>query len=236
MPFKNNNVASGLSETNPFQVGRSNTDDNRNLEYNVGLPWAKSGSASYLYYDCTVGVMLDSGIAVHNRLPQVNNLPDTLSSMFIDDNIFETITDKGVNLKGSDQYTDIVQRMGHSRYWFRMWGQALRIGYTVPIPGMKTIGGVPAIPYDMNPQWGFNRILPGANYSGLVLWHAQWSLWYTTLVPPNNQNLPAIDLMGHITGEQKPPSVLQVPYSQSDSNAIINNPLPPGGPVGKPRI
>ncbi len=225
MPIKNNNTASGISPGNKFQVGISDVDNGQIVEQGVDIPWPNSPQASYLYYDCTIGVMLDSGIVVHNRLPQVNNLPDTLSSTDLTSAQIDQVTDRGVNLKCRDQYADIVQRMGHSRYWFCMWGQALRVGYQVPIPGIKTIGGVPAIPYDKNPQWACNSIFPGGNYSGVILWRAQWSLWYTTAVPPINQTIPAVDPSAHIRGDSPLPDSIQAPFSQADDNAVPTAPL-----------
>lgn len=235
MAIQNNNTAMGIPANSPFRIGESNVDDNREVERGVSIPWASDPANSYVYYDCTVGVMLDSGIVVHNKLPQVDNLPDTLASVYLDANDLETITDKGVNLTCNDQYQDIVQRMGHSRYWFRIWGQALRVGYKVPIPGIKVIGGVPAIPYDRNPQWGYNRIFPGANYSGVILWHAQWSLWYTIAVPPVNQTIPSADPSAHIRGDTPLPQGIQAAFSQADDEAL---PTQPGGTTinvpGKP--
>ncbi len=226
MSFIDNNVASGLPATADFQVGRSDPDSNSLIiEQGVSIPWASDPAGSYVYYDCTVGVMLDSGIVVHNRLPQVNKNADTLASVNLDDANMDIITNYGVNLKCNDQYQDIVQRMGHARYWFRIWGQALRIGYQVPIPGIKVIGGVPAIPYDKNPQWAFNRIAPGANYGGLILWHAAWSLWYTTAVPPTSNQIPAADPSAHISGLVAPPQGgIQAPFSQADDDAVTSEP------------
>jgi hypothetical protein len=220
MPFLDNNIAVGLDQLSQFQVGRNDQDiDNQVFEQGLLLPWASDPAGSYVYYDCTVGAMLDSGIVVHNRLPQVDRTSDTLSSADIDDPNLDKITNLGVNLKCQDQYKDIVQRMGHSRYWFRLWGQALRVGYQIPIPGIKTIGGVKAIPYDKNPQWAFNRIAPGCNYGGVILWHAQWSLWYTTDTQPVNQKIPAVDLLAHTSGEVKPPSGVQASYTSPDDSA-----------------
>ena len=181
MPFKTSNVSLGIPPNTRFQVGASNVDTEGvgKVEDRVLLPFPSEPAISWVYYDCTIGVMLDSGIVIHNRLPQIDNAPDTLASCLLDDSNLAKIGSfgaNGVNLKSKDQYTDIVQRMGHSRYWFRIWGQGLRIGFQVPIPGIKTIGGVPAIPYDRNPQWAFNRIAPGGNYGGIILWHAAWSL------------------------------------------------------------
>lgn len=227
MPFKNENIGSGISESSKFQVGKSNVDPGAVLEKGLTLPWAGDPAASWMYFDCTIGVMLDSGIAVHCRLPQVNNAPDTLASsvLGLDDPNLDKIAGPGVNLRCRDQYTDIVQRMGHARYWFRIWGQALRVGYQIPIPGIKVIGGVPAIPYDKNPQWAFNRIAPGGNFAGIILWHAAWSLWYTTAVPPQSNVIPAASTTGHIRGDTKQPDSIQAPFSQTDSDAVKYPPL-----------
>lgn len=189
------------------------------LEQGIAIPWANDPAASWVYYDCAVGSMLDSGITVHNRLPQVDNDPDTLASCSISDPSLDTISVGAVNLTCRDQYEDIVQRMGHARYWFRLWGQALRVGHRIPIPGIKTIGGVPAIPYDKNPQWAFCKIAAGANYSGVILWHAQWSLWYTTAVPPKNNTIPTVDAAAHTNGTAAIPPGMQSPYSSPDDNA-----------------
>ncbi len=218
-------------------VGRSDVDPGTAVERNIGIPRAPDSAASYVYYDCAVGSMLDSGIVVHNRLPQVNRAFDTLATVALDAVDLETITDLGVNLRCNDQYSDIVQRMGHARYWFRIWGQALRIGYRVPIPGIKTIGGVPAIPYDKNPQWAFNRIAPGGNYGGVILWHAVWSLWYTTAGPTYKDQIPEADPSAHINGTVAPPASMQAPVSPEDTNAVkvIPAQVAPAGPLRRVR-
>ncbi len=234
MAFKNNNVAAGLKSGDDFQVGKSDVDSGLVVENGVLLPWPSEPEASWVYYDCTVGVMLDSGIAVHNRLPQVNNTPDTLASCVLDDPNLDKIAGPGVNIRCRDQYTDIVQRMGHARYWFRLWGQALRVGLQIPIPSIKTIGGVPAIPYDRNPQSAFNRIAPGGNYMGAILWHAAWSLWYTTAVPPRTNDFPAADPFAHISNKAPLPAKegIQAPFSQPDDDAVKSAPSVRPGPTG----
>ncbi len=212
----------------PFQsgsVGPVTNEDRGVLGKGILLPWSDNPEGSYLYYDCTIGVALDSGIVVHNRLPQVNRASDTLGSIPYDDPDMNKEIVKGVNLKCQDQYADIMQRMGHSRYWFRLWGRAIRVGYKVPIPSIKTIGGVVAIPYDKNPQWAYNRVAPGGNFGGVMLWMAQWSLWYTTLTPPVNNVIPVADPSALVTsrdfpnGEPKLPDGIQIPLTQPDDNA-----------------
>jgi hypothetical protein len=215
----NNNTAFGLAATSNYKVGKSDTDEGLIIEENVRIPTVVQAEASWVYYDCSIHIILDSGIVVHNRLPQSNNAFDTLSIHSLDDAGLDTFTGRGINLKCKDQYQDIVQRMGHARYWFLLRGQALRIGYQIPIPSIKTIGGVAAIPYDKNPQWAHNSIVPGGNYSGTVLWRADWSLWYTTLVPPTSDVIPALDPAAHIGAVLTPPTSIQSPYSQADDNA-----------------
>lgn len=229
MPFDNSNTVAGLPKNAAYQAGSSDVDVVQigQSEKGILLPWPSDPVFSWIYYDCTVGVMMDSGIVVHNRLPQVDNQADTLGTCLIDDPNLEKLGDLGVNLKCVDQYTDIVQRMGHTRYWFRLWGQALRVGKKVPIPSMKTVGGVPAIPYDRNPQWAFNRIAPGGNYGGIILWHAVWSLWYTTAEPPRGGNIPAVDAAAHVSDRTKQPDGIQSPLSQPDDNAVRSAPVPP---------
>jgi len=220
MPFLHSNVVYGLPANDPAQVGKTNNDSDSIIEQAIGIPWSSNREASWVYFDCAVGVMLDSGIVVHNRLPQYKSSAfDTLASVALDDPKFDALAGPGVNVACRDQYTDIIQRMGHARYWFRLWGQALRVGYKIPIPGIKTIGGVPAIPYDKNPQWAYCGIAPGGNYSGVILWRAQWSLWYTTAVPPKNQTIPEADPSAHITGTSELPKEMQAPYSRADDNA-----------------
>lgn len=219
MAFFNENTLIGLPPQADYQQGKSDFDDDREVERNVSIPWGNNPAGSYMYYDCTVGAVLDSGIVTHQRLPQINPTPDTLASADFNDPRLDQYVDRGVNLRSNDQYRDIVQRMGHSRYWFRIWGRAIRIAYKVPIPSIKEIGGVAAIPYDKNPQWAYNRIAPGANYSGVVVWYAQWSLWYTVDRPPTNNNIPAVDLTAHISGDAPIPDSWQAPWSEADDSA-----------------
>ena len=235
MAFRNNNAAFGLAADAQFQIGVSDVDQDYpgTNETNVLFPYPSDPAASWVYYECNVECRLDSGIVVHNRLPQVDSAPDTLATCDYADPNLAKLTG-GVNLKSRDQYTDIVQRMGHSRYWFRLWGQAMRVGLQVPIPSIKVIGGVPAIPYDKNPQWAFNRIAPGGNYGGVILWHAAWSLWYTTAVPPRGGNIPAADPAALITDGNAPrPKGIQIPFTAPDDNAVKFAPTTAAGTGGK---
>lgn len=222
MPFKNENALKGLPVNGSYQVGRSNVDSGNSVERNILLPWPQDPAATWVYFDCVVEHRLDSGIVVHNRLPQVDNDPDSLGAAYLDDAKLDTYQGTGINLKCQDQYQDIKQRMGHARYWFRLHGQALRVGYRIPIPKLRTVGGVAVIPHDRTPQYAFCRVR--GNFGGIILWHAAWSLWYTTLVPPNSNSTPEVDPALHITGNAKPPDGLQAPYTTSDGNAVKQAP------------
>lgn len=232
MPLLNNNIALGLPVNSRFQVGRSNIDDDRNIEKDARLPWTSESTGSYMYYDCTVEAVLDSGVVVHTPLPQVNRTFDTLSSVQLDSNNSDHVVGPGVNLKSNDNYHDIAQRMAHSRYWFHLFGQAIRVGYRVPIPRIVTIGGVEVVPHDDNPQRAFNRIMPMGNYSGLILWHARWSLWYTTVDPPTSSYVPEVDMAAHINGTAQVPDTIQSPFSHADDDAQAGI-MQPGGPIRK---
>lgn len=236
MPLVNENVTKKIPVGSKFQSGISNVDPGKVLEKGLTLPAAVDPNSSWVYFDCTIECMLDNGIVVHNRLPQVNNAPDTLASSLLglDDPAFQAIAGPGVNLKGRDAYTDLVQRMGHSRYWFHIYGQALRFAYRIPIPAIKSIGGVPAIPYDKNPQMAFNRIAPGGNFGGVILWHAAWSLWYTTAQPPNSNTIPELDPSAHIKGDAPPPKSIQVPFSRPDDNAQPSRPATAPAAISAP--
>ena len=217
-PFKNENIAQKLPKNAKFQAGVSNYDPpGRPVEQGITLPWASLGEASWVYYDVTLLNVLDSGIVVHRTLPQYDRTADTLASCDITDPTIDRLTGRGVNTISNDKFTDIVQRMGHSRYWFRLFGQAMRIGYQVPIPGIKRVADVKAIPHDENPQWAYNKIV--GNYSGAPLWHAQWSLWYTVAEPPKAQQTPPQNVAVHIGGNVVLPKELQAPFSQPDDEA-----------------
>lgn len=225
MAFQDANKESGIPADAPFRVGVSNVDQAGAVEKGFTLPWASDPLASWVYYDCSIRVVLDSGIVVHTPLPQSDPDSDTLASAVLTDPAMDTIVDLGVNLRSRDTYRDIKQRMAHSRYWFNLVGQALRIGYQIPIPSIRSVGGVPVVPHDSNPQRAHNRPVPGANFGGVVLWHAQWSLWYTTLVPPTTSTIPVADPSAHVP-DFVPPADIQAPYSLGDENA--QQAKPPG--------
>lgn len=222
MPFLIEGEKPALDKQEPFVKG-VNDEDPGNIPMEVGftLP-TPTGAANWVYYDITLGCMLDSGIVVHRRLPQVDRTADTLASCDISDPSIDRLTGRGVNLISNDEYTDIIQRMAHSQYWFRLWGQALRIREQVPIPRLLKISGVDAVPHDNNPQWAFNKIV--GNYSGQVLYHAQWSLWYTLATAPKSQQVPPQNLAQHVSASVLQKDDMQSPWSQPDDLAANKPP------------
>lgn len=222
--FQDENIAQGIAKNSQFQAGVSDFDPYGNtLEKGVLLP-TPGGNATWVHYENTIYCVLDSGIVTHRTLPQFNTAPDTLASCMITDTNIDKITGKGVNTKSVDQFADVVQRMAHSQYRFCMKGEAMRVGEQVPIPGLKLVGGVSAIPHDNNPQWAYNKI--AGNYSGVILWYAEWELWYTVAVPPRSQQLPPPNLAQHIAADSPyPTGGIQAPISQPDDNAQTNNPV-----------
>jgi len=221
--FLDENVAAKIPKTDKFQVGISNVARRgRPITTSLQTPGAKE---SWLYYDVELSCRLDSGIVVHRRLPQVDNTADSLASCIITDPNIDAITGRGVNLISHDNFTDVVQRMAHSQYWFNLNGQAMRVGNQIPIPGIRSIGGKVAVPHDANPQWAYNKIV--GNYSGVILWYAKWSLWYTLTSAPTAQQVPPQNLAMRIQGDAKTPDGILAPFTLPDDNAVATDPRVP---------
>lgn len=228
--FLDENEAANLAANAGFQVGVSDLDPAGNpVEQGIKLSWADPTS-SWVYYECGIECYLDSGIVVHRHLPQSDPNADTLSSCDVTDSDLRTKIDAGVNVKSVDDFADVRQRMAHSVYRFRLFGQAMRVGYQVPIPGLKKVGGVNAVPDDEQEQYAVNWI--SGNYSGVILWRAEWSLWYTVTVPPTEDQPAPDNLAAQIDGDELPPDQMQAPYSQPDDEAensapALQNPVSP---------
>ena len=62
MPFENNNSLSGIPTNSLFQVGQSNVDSNFSAEKGVTIPTFNDAAVTWVYFECTVGSMLDSTI------------------------------------------------------------------------------------------------------------------------------------------------------------------------------
>lgn len=230
-PWYNENALAGLSPNpNSFiQAGISNTDSPTDHPEDVlTLPWLIDPVASWLAYTCTLETHLDAGIALHRPLPQRSGQTDrvdTLTSSYVDDYDADTTVDRGVNTISTGKFTDVVQRMAPSLYRFCLRGWGLRMGYQIPIPGLRSVAGVDATPAER--QMAFNEII--ANYSGIPLWYAQWELWYYVTVPPTVNVLPPPNVAEHIRADVELPMGLPVPQGVSDYNAVAG---PVGGGIG----
>lgn len=220
--FQNENLAAGLPQRSTYQVGVSDVDDGTRMEQGITLPWPSESKASYVYYDCWIECELDSGIVVHRQLPQYSTAADSLGVADMFNTGLETITKQGVNTISAGRFTDTTQRMAHSIYRFCLRGIALRIGYQVPIPKLLTVGGVTAIPDDEIKQKAYNKIV--GNYSGVPMWKAEWSQWYTVAAPPITQQLPPPNLAEHIRASDTLPAALQAPWSEPDDDAVPSAP------------
>ena len=219
--FINENIAKGLPKNAPFQAGRSDVDPGQILEKGLTLPWVINPRYSFEAYVMWLECYLDAGLVVHKSLPQVAQPFDTLASgQATDTNLDNNIL--GVNLISQGSFTDTLQRMATSEYQFVLKGYATRAGYQIPVPGLKTIAGIPAYPGKL--QWSLGNPIV-ANYSGIPIFHNRWELWYVVTVPPKKAQLPLSNLGQHITASVVLPQGMQVPYSETDQNAVASAPL-----------
>lgn len=159
---------------------------------------------------------------------------DTLSSGYLDDDDFPE-NEYGINTISVSNFTDVVQRMATSTYIFKLRGYAARMGFRVPIPGLRTVAGVAAFPAER--QYAANWVT--ANFNGVPMYNAKWDLWYYVTVPPWLDEPPPDNLANHIAGDQQlPEDGLPPMVSFPDWNAVSNlKPAPDmvgGIPVDKP--
>lgn len=229
--FQDNNKALGAAAgtNNNQQIGVNNIDGNAHPEDALKFPVLVDPISSWIAYRCWIECHLDAGIALHKPLPQSAQPIDTLASAFIDDaDLDKNIKDVNYISKGS--YTDIEQRMATSTYTFKLRGCALRVGNRIPVPALKSIAGVPAIPAEVQKIKG---PLVLSNFSGIPVYYTEWELWYYVTVPPQKAQTPPPNLAEHIRGDAKSPvGGIAVPQSPPDWNAVtaatvLPQPQPP---------
>jgi hypothetical protein len=222
--FKNENIVQGIAggASANFKAGISNADAGQQIEQGFLLPWLIDPHVSWLEYRCWIETHLDAGMALHKPLPQANPTPDDLGTVAIDDYTADFST-KGINMTSTGNFTDVIQRMATSSYYFVLKGYALRVGYKVPIPKIVTVAGVPATPWTR--QFATNAIV--GNLSGIPLWLAQWDKWYIVSLPPKAEQLPPPNLAMHIRADAELPDGIQAPFSQPDYNAVQTAPPKP---------
>jgi hypothetical protein len=228
--LKNENVAQGLPPTSLVQAGVSNFDRAQAPEQGKRLPWSIDPATSWLDYSSSIACRLDSGMVLHKPLPQPRSsgmgpfTPDTLASCYIspqDSNLDANI--HGVNTISQGGYTDIIQQMASPDWRFLLYGFGLRMGYQVPVPGIKTVAGVPATP---TIQWTSGNVIV-ANFSGIPVFRCEWRLYYIVSLPPTSPQTPPPNMAERIRGDQILPAGvgIQIPFSQPDPNAVQQNTL-----------
>lgn len=213
--FVDENVLVGLSPNADFQVGISDTDPGTVLETDFLLPWVSDPATSWMDYQNELQCYLDAGLVLHKSLPQRVQTVDTLASSFLTDSGMDTNV-KGMNLVSHGQFTDSVQRMATSTYRFVLKGFGKRAGYPIPVPGLKSVAGVPAYPDEL--QWSRGNVVIG-NFSGIPIFFNQWELWYFVTIPPKTQQVPPPNLAQHIRADAKLPKGMQAPFSLQDQQA-----------------
>ena len=144
------------------------------------LPWAIDPEASWLAYALWVEVLLDPGLVKHKQLPSRADPYDSLASVAVGDPKFGQRT-TGVNLGSQSTGASVIQRMASSEYRFTLKGYGRRAGYPVPVPGLVTVGGQPAVPDA--PQWSSGNVLVGNLPGGIPVFHCLWSLPYLVQGP-----------------------------------------------------
>jgi len=220
--FVNENVARGVTGAN-VKAGISNVDNAaQQPEQQISLPWALNPAFSWLDYHNDLEVRLNPGTILSKPLPQHTTTPDTLASVSIsplDDTVAEA-SKLGINLTSQNSYEDTVFQMATPTFYFILSGRAMRMGYKIPIPGLVTVAGVKAIP--TSPQVASQSTI--GNVGGVPIYAAQWELWYLIELPPKREQAPPPNFALHIAGDQVPPDSIQVPFSPTDTNAVIAMP------------
>jgi hypothetical protein len=220
--FTNENTEHNLAARSNFKVAIDRIDPGgNNFERGITLPWILDKRATWQYYDCWIEEYLDAGMVVHRQLPQSNYTPDSLGNVNVYDGQLDVNTALGVNTKSNGSYTDTVQRMANSRYWFCLKGTAIRVGYQVPIPNLVgNLAGAVAVPMPMTDQpeqFAYNKVV--ANYCGIPVFLAEWQLWYTLAAAPSKQVVPPPNLAAHIRADAELPTSMQVPMTFPDRDS-----------------
>ncbi len=196
----------------------TNVDDGSHPEDKIRLPWCIDAKASYLYYDCSINILLDPGTVLHKPLPQRLDVTDTLASVNVSEPEAQSISLEGINLKSFSSAVDLIQKMATSTYAFVLRGTAYRAGYQVPIPGLVKIGSLSFVP--TFPQVASNK-LAGSLLGGIPLWYATWELHYLITTPSQTQVVVApANLQARVRPDSTAPATVGVPRLPTDQNAV----------------
>jgi hypothetical protein len=196
----------------------------------LGLPWSISPASSWLWRRDQVEILLDPGSVLHKTLPQQSQPFDTLATQFVQDYGFvaapgggsadsdAVISGGGVNLNSQSKGQDTIQRMATSTYRFIVKGEAWRVGFQIPIPGLLKVGGQTAVP--CFPQWTSGNVIVGNLPGGIPLFHCAWELHYMVAGPLKGKAPIVPNAAARIRADQKLPDTVQVPLAPTDSNAV----------------
>lgn len=217
----------------PFGSSPDPSTNTLQPEGNLALSWTVDPAASCLDYRCWLECLLDAGMVLHKPLPSSDPDPDTLASAFIQDANLDAQNPAlgGVNLKPGVRVQDVIQRMATSTYTFVVRGWGLRVGYQIPIPGLKSVGGVTAVPAAV--QQAYNVIvgnLPG----GIPLWFATWELHYYVVGLPAKATAAPVPFNPalHIRPDAQLPDTIRLPWTMPDQRHALGALQPVQPPQG----
>ncbi len=188
----------------------------------LSLPWVVTPANPWLDYRIWVECLLDAGMSLHKPLPQNNPSVDTLASVYTTDAAMAS-SKAGTNLNSSSAAVDIIQRMASSTYRFVLRGYGLRVGYPVPVPGLKSVGGVPCVPAER--QWVKGNMIVSNLMGGIPVFFNAWELHYFVAVSPKNAKEPVLSNPAlHIRSDAQLPTSILLPRAPLDQRALEKAP------------
>jgi len=178
--------------------------------------------ASWLEYENTLIVDLDTGMVVHKSLPQENYDVDdlgTVDAYATSMPAYKSPTG-GMNTISESGQSDFAQRAATSTFTIKLRGYAKRAGYQVPVPKLVSFGGV-------TPTLLRQRVTspePVANYSGIPIFARAWEMTYQLTAPPTSQQLAPQNPAQRIAANTKPTRVMapvSVPETERTTGTIL---------------
>jgi len=213
----------------------------------LGLPWFIPAGSGWLGRRDHVEILLDPGSALHKTLPQSDQPWDTLATQFVEGYGFvnpgagqaggaadadAVIASGGVNLNSQSTGYDTIQRMATSTYRFVLRGEAWRVGYQVPVPGLLSVGGQTAVP--TFPQWSSGNVIVGNLPGQIPIFYCAWELHYIVAGPLKGSAPIVPNAAMRIRADQTLPDMVQVPFAPADANAGVSAGGAAGG--GGPKL
>lgn len=229
--FLEDNVAQGIrtSQSTPYKIGVSDLD-NGGIAPEAGLtiPYTIDPEFTFLAYNTWIECYADSGIVTHRPLPQGTYPFDHLGNedLYLASGL-DKVRGTGPNIASRGNWTDIVQRMANTRFWFCLKGFAYRVACQPVFPFLKSICGQPAIPDDAIPQKTIGPIVVGNN-SGVNVYYAAWASWYTIAKSPPVSGKLIVPPPNYAERTNTSPATLpkgiQIPLTMPDQNSVKSAP------------